>query len=235
MLTFTFTLTVFPSTCLGLSYCYCVLLYFLFLPYVPCLVAVCRRELKSWLIDWIKLVFGMETSWHTHTRLTALSPGLPRWAGTRKIQPVWILLKFDTEWQCHQLGCMQVGARCNRASTPPLSFLQTGCPLSQTRLSLSTTLVVIVLHSRVWWNTYDNQYELWLLSTSRSTITLHSHYCDLLFLVLTAHCVVSLQSFLLLLTCFCKWFSDVVLGVYGLKAKAHDNNLWHSGMCRRKN
>ena len=28
---------------------------FLFLPYVglPCLVAVCQRELKSWLIDWI--------------------------------------------------------------------------------------------------------------------------------------------------------------------------------------
>jgi len=54
MLTFTFTLTVFPSTCLGLGYCYCVSLYFLFLflPYVLCLVAVCQRELKSWLIDW---------------------------------------------------------------------------------------------------------------------------------------------------------------------------------------
>ena len=55
MLTFTFSLNVFPSTCLGLGYCYCVSLYFLslFLPYVPCLVAVCQRELKSWLIDWL--------------------------------------------------------------------------------------------------------------------------------------------------------------------------------------
>jgi len=55
MLTFTLTLNVFPSTCLGLGYCYCVSLYFLslFLPYVPCLVAVCQRELKSWLIDWL--------------------------------------------------------------------------------------------------------------------------------------------------------------------------------------
>ena len=25
---------------------------------------------------------------HTHTRLTALCPGLPRWAGTRKVKPV---------------------------------------------------------------------------------------------------------------------------------------------------
>jgi len=33
---------------------------------------------------------------HTHTRLTALCPGLPRWAGTRKVKPIWILLKHKT-------------------------------------------------------------------------------------------------------------------------------------------
>ena len=33
---------------------------------------------------------------HTHTRLTALCPGLPRWAGTRKVKPIWILLKQET-------------------------------------------------------------------------------------------------------------------------------------------
>ena len=33
---------------------------------------------------------------HTHTRLTALSPGLPRWAGTRKVKPIWISLKQET-------------------------------------------------------------------------------------------------------------------------------------------
>jgi len=27
---------------------------------------------------------------HTHTRLTALCPGLPGWAGTRKVKPIWI-------------------------------------------------------------------------------------------------------------------------------------------------
>jgi len=33
---------------------------------------------------------------HTHTCLTALCPGLPRWAGTRKVKPIWILLEQET-------------------------------------------------------------------------------------------------------------------------------------------
>ena len=32
----------------------------------------------------------------THTHLTALFPGLPRRAGTRKVKPIWILLKQET-------------------------------------------------------------------------------------------------------------------------------------------
>ena len=34
---------------------------------------------------------------HTNnTRLTALCPGLPGWAGTRRVEPIWILLKQQT-------------------------------------------------------------------------------------------------------------------------------------------
>ena len=33
---------------------------------------------------------------NTHTRLRALCPGLPGWAGTRKVKPIWILLKQET-------------------------------------------------------------------------------------------------------------------------------------------
>ena len=33
---------------------------------------------------------------HTHIRLTALCPGMPGWAGTRKVKPIWILLKQET-------------------------------------------------------------------------------------------------------------------------------------------
>jgi len=53
---------------------------------------------------------------HTHTRLTALYLGLPMWAGTRKVKPIWIL---------HQLGHMQVCTSLqtdNHASTPPVRF-----------------------------------------------------------------------------------------------------------------
>jgi len=69
---------------------------------------------------------------HTHTHLTALFPGLPRWAGTRKVKPIWIFTEArDSEWQWHQLGHMQVCTSLhtdNHANTPPLSFLQAGCP-----------------------------------------------------------------------------------------------------------
>jgi len=34
----------------------------------------------------------------------------------------------DSEWQWHQLGHIQVCQSDNHASTPPLSFLQAGCP-----------------------------------------------------------------------------------------------------------
>ena len=83
--------------------------------------------------QWRKSVFAV-TCTHTHTRLslTALFLGLPGSAGTRKVKPIWILLKQRvSEWQWHQLGHMQVCISLqtnNHASTPPLSFLQAGCP-----------------------------------------------------------------------------------------------------------
>ena len=43
-----------------------------------------------------KLKGNLWTHTHTHTRLTALFPGLPRWAGTRKVKPIWILVKQET-------------------------------------------------------------------------------------------------------------------------------------------
>ena len=40
---------------------------------------------------------GLTSMQHTlYTRLTALCPGLPGWAGTRKVKPIWILLKQET-------------------------------------------------------------------------------------------------------------------------------------------
>ena len=69
---------------------------------------------------------------HTHTRFTALCPGLPR---VSRYQKGNTNLDFtearDSQWQWHQLGRMQVCTSLqtdNHANTPPLSFLQARCP-----------------------------------------------------------------------------------------------------------
>ena len=41
-------------------------------------------------------VILLATITHTHTRLTALFPGVPSSAGTRKVKPIWILLEQET-------------------------------------------------------------------------------------------------------------------------------------------
>jgi len=60
---------------------------------------------------------------HTHTRLTALCSGLPGCAGTRKVKPIWILLKQET---VSGSGISWAICKCApdkyHSSTPPLSF-----------------------------------------------------------------------------------------------------------------
>jgi len=58
-------------------------------------VSVCVRSCQTHLIQ--------NTHTHTHTRLTTLCPGLPGWAGTRKVRPVWILLKQSPRTPAAQL------------------------------------------------------------------------------------------------------------------------------------
>jgi len=47
-----------------------------------------------WFVGSLCVVFHrtvtFNTDTHTHTRLMALCPGLPGWAGTRKVKPIWI-------------------------------------------------------------------------------------------------------------------------------------------------
>ena len=69
---------------------------------------------------------------HYHTRLTALFSGTTQ---VSRYQKGKTNLDFtearDSEWQWHQLGHMQVCTSLqtdSHASTPPLSFLQAGCP-----------------------------------------------------------------------------------------------------------
>ena len=102
--------------------------------------AICRVVYANWFVTAREgfLVHSQQcylhqSHTHTHTRLTALCLGLPRWADTRMKGKT--NLDFtearDSEWQWHQLEHMQVCTSLqtdNHTSTPPLSFLQAGCP-----------------------------------------------------------------------------------------------------------
>jgi len=69
---------------------------------------------------------------NTHTRLTALFPGLPRWAGTRKVKPIGILLKQDTVSGSGISWAICKSAPSSRQITMPAPHhsvcLQAGCP-----------------------------------------------------------------------------------------------------------
>jgi len=56
---------------------------------------------------------------HTHTRLTALFPGLHGWAGTRKAIPIWILLKQETVSGSGISWAICKSARSSRQITMP--------------------------------------------------------------------------------------------------------------------
>ena len=88
------------------------------------LTASCSSEIQIGFTFLIPTHLGSPGQ-HTHTRLTALFPGLPSWAGTRKAKPIWILLKQETvsssgiSWAI----CKSApSSRQNHASTPPLNF-----------------------------------------------------------------------------------------------------------------
>ena len=61
----------------------------------------------------------IHTHTHTHTRLTALCLGLPEWAGTRKVKPIWILLKQETVSGSGISWAICKSAPCSRQTTTP--------------------------------------------------------------------------------------------------------------------
>ena len=94
------------------------------------------------------------TLWYytTHTRLTALCPGLPRWAGTRKVKPIWILLEQETvslsgiSW-----AICKSASRSRQITTPAphLSFLQAGClsccPTNSVKALKAMFIIIIII------------------------------------------------------------------------------------------
>jgi len=56
----------------------------------------------------------------------------------------------DSEWQWHQLGRMQVCTLLQadyHASTPPLSFLQAGCPSGRPTISIKALFAAFVSYT----------------------------------------------------------------------------------------
>ena len=63
--------------------------------------------------------YTIHTHTHTHIRLTALCPGLPGWAGTRNVKPIWILKKQETVSGSGISLAICKSAPCPRQTTMP--------------------------------------------------------------------------------------------------------------------
>ena len=94
--------------------------------------------------------------YYTYTRLTALCPGLPRWASTRKVKPIWILLKQETVSGSGISWAVCKSASRSRQITMPAphhsSFLQAGChschPTNSVK-ALKANLVMVITHTHI--------------------------------------------------------------------------------------
>jgi len=75
------------------------------------------------MLAWYMLLLGvcvrLLQHTHTHTHLTALFPGLPRRAGTRKVKPIWISLKQETVSGSSISWAICKSAPCSRQITTP--------------------------------------------------------------------------------------------------------------------
>ena len=89
---------------------------------------------------------------HTHTHTHTFNGPFSGTTRVRQYQNGKTNLDFteerDSEWQWHQLGHMQVCTLLqtdNNASTPPLSFLQAGCPSCHPTNSLEAMKAYAIL------------------------------------------------------------------------------------------
>ena len=90
---------------------------------------------KQFLSHPMPLQVSTDTNTHTHTHTHPFNSPLSATTRVTQYQKGETNLDFtearDSEWQWHQLGHMQVCTLLqtdNHTSTPPLSFLQAGCP-----------------------------------------------------------------------------------------------------------
>jgi len=90
----------------------------------------CKKNMQGTFI-----LAHLDNCTHTHTQTHPFNGRLPGTTQVSRYEKGKTNLDFteatDSEWQWHPLGRMQVCTSLqmdNYASTPPLSFLQAGCP-----------------------------------------------------------------------------------------------------------
>jgi len=83
------------------------------------------RHYWQWVVTFIhKLLLLCFSSMYSNTCLTALCPWLPGWAGTRKVKPIWILLKQKTVSGNGIGWAVCKAAPCPRQITTPTPTIQ---------------------------------------------------------------------------------------------------------------
>jgi len=95
------------------------------------------------------------THTHTHTHLTDLRPRLPRWAGIRKVKPIWILLKQKTVSGSEIRWAICKSAPRSRQITMPAPhrsvFLQAGCSSCHPTNSVKALKTCIIWQKSILW------------------------------------------------------------------------------------
>ena len=87
--------------------------------------------LFTYIVLFLASWWTVQCNTHTHTHLMALFPGLPGWASTSKVKPIWILLKQETVSGSGISWAICKSASHSRQITMPVphySFLQARCP-----------------------------------------------------------------------------------------------------------
>ena len=92
-------------------------------------------------------IFELKYIIQTHTRaFNCPFPGLPGWSSTRKVKPMWILLKQETVSGSGISWAICKSASRSRRITMlpphpllPLSFLQAGCPFCWVKANIKRT------------------------------------------------------------------------------------------------
>jgi len=101
------------------------------------------------------------------TRLTALCPGQPGWAGTRKVKPIWISLKHEIVSSSGISWAICKFAPCTKKITMPVPhhsvyYRPDAFPAAQPTVSKHWRHLLCLLHGVNWWIVPSVLWRCWL-------------------------------------------------------------------------